>query len=71
MLSQFKYFMKEMNNKAVYVDKLTLQASADNTTWTDLFVADENIHEGWNYHTWNETATQPKYRFYRLYSNQN
>jgi hypothetical protein len=28
---------------------------------------DENIHEGWNYHKWEDPAEYPKYRFYRFY----
>lgn len=26
------------------------------------------MHEGWNYHKWENSADYPKYRFYRLYS---
>lgn len=63
--------MGDIENKAQYVDQLTFQGSADNATWTDLFVADENIHEGWNYFQWENATDQPKYRFYRLYNNQN
>lgn len=33
-----------------------------------MFTADENMHEGWNYHKWDTTADQPKFRFYRLYN---
>jgi hypothetical protein len=68
MLSQVKYFMGDLDNKALFVDKLKFQASADNQTWIDLFTADENVHEGWNYHKWENAADYPKYRFYRLYS---
>lgn len=60
--------MGDLDNKALFVDKMTFQGSADNSTWTDLFVADENIHEGWNYHKWETSAEYPKYRFYRMYS---
>jgi len=68
MLSQVKYFMGDINNPALYVDKLKFQGSADNSTWTDLHVADDNIHEGWNYIKWDQAVEYPKYRFYRLYS---
>jgi hypothetical protein len=37
MLSQVKYFMGEIDDKSIYVDKLTFQGSSDNTTWTDIF----------------------------------
>ena len=34
-----------------------------------MHIADENIHEGWNYVEFNETlGSLPKYRFYRIYS---
>lgn len=52
MLSQVKYFMGDIEDKAQYVDNLKFQGSADNTTWTDLFTVDENVHEGWNYMQW-------------------
>jgi hypothetical protein len=71
MLSQMKYFMTDINNPSLYSDKLKFQGSNDksnSTSWTDLHVADENIHEGWNYVNFNETGTLPKYRFYRMYS---
>ena len=71
MLSQVKFFMGDIETKSDYSDKLKFQGSADNTTWTDLWTVDENIHEGWNYYQWENATDQPKYRFYRLYNNQN
>jgi len=71
MLSQMKYFMGDITDITLYKDKLKFQGSNDNstgTTWTDLHIADDNIHEGWNYVDFNETGTLPKYRFYRMYS---
>lgn len=50
---------------------MKFQGSNDNSTWNDLFAADENIHEGWNYHKWEDSAAQPKYRFYRFYNPSN
>jgi hypothetical protein len=35
------------------VDKLKFQGSMDGESYTDIFAADLNIHEGWNYHSWN------------------
>jgi hypothetical protein len=52
MISQVKYFLPEIEDKTIYVDKLKFQASSDNSTWVDLFTPDENIHEGWNYYKW-------------------
>lgn len=71
MLSQVKYFMGEIEDRTLFVDYLTFQGSSDNTTWTDLFVADDNVHEGWNYHKWETSAEYPKYRFYRFFSTKN
>jgi hypothetical protein len=71
MLSQVKYFMTDIDNLSLYNGLLKFQGSNDNsstTTWTDLHIADENIHEGWNYVDLNETGTMPKYRFYRMYA---
>jgi hypothetical protein len=41
----------------------------DGVTYTTIFTATQLIHEGWNYMRWDDAATQPKYRFYRFYSN--
>lgn len=68
MLSQLKYFMNDIDNPSLYDGILKFQGSNDKSAWTDLHVADENIHEGWNYVKFNETGTNPKYRFYRIYS---
>ena len=48
--------MEDITDKTLYVNKLKFQGSSDNSTWTDLWTADENIHEGWNYQSWNTTA---------------
>jgi hypothetical protein len=71
MISQVKYFMPEIQDKSKYVDILRFQGSSDNTTWVDLFTPDENVHEGWNYHKWENSAEYPTYRFYRFYSDTN
>jgi len=71
MLSQVKYFMGEIEDKSIIVDVLTFQGSADNSTWYDLFKADDNVHEGWNYHKWETSSDYPTYRFYRFFSNNN
>jgi len=43
----------------------------DGNNYDDLFVVDSNIHDGWNYHKWEDPADYPKYRFFRFYSSQN
>mmetsp|Transcript_20898 Transcript_20898/g.32329 ORF Transcript_20898/g.32329 Transcript_20898/m.32329 type:complete len:97 (-) Transcript_20898:1330-1620(-) len=69
VLSQVKYFMGDIDDKELYAGHLRFQASADNSTWTTLFMANINIHTGWNYVNWDLDADKPKYRFYRFYSN--
>ena len=71
MLSQVRYFLGDITDKSIYVDKLKFQGSQDNSSWTDLYTADDNIHEGWNYHKWETASEQPKYRFYRLFNPSN
>ena len=61
MLSQVKWFMTDLTNKALFVNVTTFQGSNDNITWTELFAMDENIHDGWNYHNWENAADYPKY----------
>jgi len=43
----------------------------DGTAYTDIFEADQNIHEGWNYMTWphdpNTVNTPTSYQSYRYY----
>lgn len=68
MISQVRYLMPNIQDKSLFVDKLKFQGSADGKSWEDLFAADENIHEGWNYYEWEKSADYPKYRFYRLYN---
>jgi len=38
------------------VNDLIFQGSMDNTTYTDIFAVDENIHEGWNYQRWSNAS---------------
>ena len=71
LISQVKWFMGDIANgdTSYLVDNLKFQGSLDGVTYTDLFAADLNIHEGWNYHTWKEGDYQ-KYRFYRFHGNE-
>jgi len=70
MLSQVKYFMGDIDDKMLYAGFLKFQASNDKTTWTDIFTADINVHEGWNKKEWEDAADYPKYRYYRFFSTQ-
>jgi hypothetical protein len=57
LLSQVKWFMGDITSgdTKFLVNNLIFQGSMDNTTFTDIFAVDENIHEGWNYKIWNRT----------------
>jgi hypothetical protein len=68
VLSQVKYFMKDMSSKSLFVNTTKFQGSNDGTTYTTIFQMDDNLHEGWNYYQWPVAADQPKYRFYRFYA---
>jgi hypothetical protein len=68
VLSQVKYFMKDISAKSLFVNTTSFQGSNDGTTYTTLFQMDDNLHEGWNYHQWPKAADQPKYRYYRFYA---
>ena len=67
LISQVKWFMGNIQDKSVFSGVTKLQGSNDNSTWTDLFTMNENVHEGWNYHKWTDPASYPRYRFYRFY----
>lgn len=65
-VSKVRYFMNKMIDKQTnYVGKLKFQGSSDGTTWTDIFVADRYMREGWNVHT---PTTAVKYQYYRFFS---
>jgi hypothetical protein len=62
--------MGRMPDKALYINYMKFEGSMDGTSYNELFVIGKNIHEGWNYHSWQEPADYPKYRYYR-FSNSN
>jgi hypothetical protein len=66
ILSQVKYFMGTILNRNDVIDILTFQGSQDGLNYTDVFVVDQNIHDGWNYYKWENGTDQPKYRYYRF-----
>lgn len=53
LLSQVKFFMKDIN-KANFKDITTFQGSDDGDSYDDLFTMDQSLHEGWNYHKWED-----------------
>jgi hypothetical protein len=66
MLRQVKWFLKDVQDKTLFVDEVVFQGSNDNSTWTDIFTMDISVHDGWNYKTWTEAEDYPKYRFYKF-----
>jgi hypothetical protein len=65
LISQVKYFIGEIPaDRARYVDNVAFEGSLDGETYTELFRADRNVHEGWNYYNWDDSY--PQYRFYRF-----
>ena len=65
MISQVKYFMQNFD-KSKMVGVLRFQGSTDGELYSTLFVADDNIHEGWNYFSWDSEVYLPAYRFFRF-----
>ena len=53
-------------NKGNFIGKLKFQGSANGSTWTDIFVVGQEIHEGWNYYNY-PAGQELKYRYYRFY----
>jgi hypothetical protein len=54
-------------NKAIFDGTLRFEGSNDMTTWVELFTADKNVHEGWNYKKWSDSSEYPQYNAYRFY----
>jgi len=52
--------------RASYVGITKFQGSQDGVTYTDIFTVGEEIHEGWNYYSFNDN-NDLKYRYYRVY----
>lgn len=66
ILSQVKFFLNNVD-LATFNGNLVFQGSNDLSSWTDLYTADGNIHEGWNYKKFDTPSTQPSYRAYRFF----
>lgn len=65
LISQVRFFIPVATDSILdkMTDSLTFSGSDDGVTFTQLFVADQNIHEGWNYNDWDE-GSYPSYRYY-------
>lgn len=66
-LSGVRWFIVEIDDKSVFSGITTFQGSDDDSTYTDLFTLDGNVHEGWNYYSWDDDS-YPTYQYYRFYS---
>lgn len=64
-LQQVKYFIDYITDRGQYENNLAFEGSADGEEYTELFVVDGNVHEGWNYVDFEE-GSYPNYRFYRF-----
>jgi hypothetical protein len=70
VLDKVKYYVPGDRAKSNYIHKLTFQGSNDNwATHTDLFLVDDAVSSGWNYVTYDDISTQPKFSSYRFYGN--
>lgn len=50
ILREVKYFMNRFTRDN-FIGKLWFQGSNDGTTYSNIFIVGEEIHEGWNYKT--------------------
>jgi hypothetical protein len=66
VLTKVRFFLGDSQLMTVYAGKTKFQGSMDGTTYTDIFTFDDNVHTGWNYQEWNDTASQPSYTYYRF-----
>lgn len=65
-VSKIKFFMSRMTDKLTkFVNLLKIQGSNNNSTWTDLYIADIYMREGWNTY---EPDSSMLYKYFRFYS---
>ena len=66
LISQVKYFIGEIpSDRRRYVDNVAFEGSMDGENYRELFVVGRNVHEGWNYYSWDE-GKYPRYQYYRF-----
>lgn len=71
VLDKVKYYVPGERAKSYYINKLTFQGSNDDwTTHDNLFTLDDTVSSGWNYVTYDDPLTQPKYNSYRFFGNE-
>lgn len=49
-----------------FAGKLIFQGSQDGLSYTNIYTVGYEIHEGWNYYTF-DAGKEPSYRYYRFY----
>jgi hypothetical protein len=59
-------------DRDLFVDSLIFQGSSDGSTWTGIDTVSQEIHEGFNYLTYDDEdgETMPRYQYYRFYNSQ-
>lgn len=68
VLDKVKYYIPGDRAKSYYINYLTFQGSNDDwATHDDIFTVDDTVSSGWNYMTYDDPLTQPKYNSYRFY----
>ena len=65
VLTELGYFMNRFV-KTDFVGNLVFQGSNDNITYTEIFTVGEEIHEGWNYYTF-QAGEQNAFRYFRFF----
>lgn len=65
MLDEVKFFINVLTDKTPFVDDLVFQGSDDGVAFTDLWVVDKSVHEGWNVHDF-EDGSEPSFNIYRF-----
>lgn len=70
IVQQVKYFINYITDRTQYEDNLMFEGSNDGETFTELFQVGGNVHEGWNYHNFEQDedagTSYPAYRYYRM-----
>ena len=69
ILDEAKVFIGFLLDKKPYVNKLAFQGSNDNwSTWEELHLFGEEIHEGWNYIDYRDDGVEkPAFNSYRFF----
>ena len=64
MLDEVRFIVNHLLDKAPFIG-LKFQGSNDGQTFDDLWTVDAQVHEGWNFYTF-EDGSKPAYNIYRF-----